>query len=82
MEDYVSLSKTGTLAGKTSKRNLGKGDDCVARIVAISYKSDTPKIGLTMRQPGLGKLQWLEEDKQKKIAVAKKVAKEEKGSKK
>jgi len=75
MEDYVSLSKTGTLSGKSSKRNLAKGDDCAARVVAISYKSGTPKIGLTMRQPGLGKLQWLEEDKLKKDADVKKAAK-------
>lgn len=76
MEDYVSLNKTGTLTGKASKRSLGKGDDCIARIVAISYKSDVPKIGLTMRQPGLGKIQWLEEDKKKKELAAKKAAKD------
>ncbi len=75
MEDYVSLSKSGTLTGKSSKRNLGKGDDCLARIVAISYKSDIPKIGLTMRQPGLGKLQWIEENRRKKIPLAKKAEK-------
>jgi len=74
MEDYVSLSKTGTLSGKSSKRNLAKEDDCIARIVAISYKSGEPKIGLTMRQPGLGKLEWIKEDKQKAVAAAKKVA--------
>jgi DNA-directed RNA polymerase subunit E' len=77
MEDYVSLSKTGNLSGKTSKRNLGKGDDCIARIVAISYKADTPKIGLTMRQPGLGKIAWIEENKQKKEAAMKKSVKVE-----
>ncbi|MBU0466240.1 MAG: DNA-directed RNA polymerase [Nanoarchaeota archaeon] len=75
MEDYVSLNKTGTLSGKSSKRSLGKKDDCIARIVAISYKAGTPKIGLTMRQPGLGKLQWLEEDKNKKEEDIKKAAK-------
>ncbi|MCA9485594.1 MAG: DNA-directed RNA polymerase [Nanoarchaeota archaeon] len=74
MEDYVSLNKTGTLSGKASKRALGPKDDCVSRIVAISYKAGTPKIGMTMRQPGLGKLQWLEEDKSKKVAAAKKAA--------
>ena len=60
MEDYVSLNKTGTLSGKTSKRSLAKGDECLARVVAISFKAGEPKIGLTMRQPGLGKLEWLE----------------------
>lgn len=83
MEDYVSLSKSGTLSGKSSKRSLGKDDDCVARVVAISYKAGTPKIGLTMRQPGLGKLQWLEDDKNKKNVAAKKaVKKSERGEKK
>jgi len=77
MEDYVSLNKTGTLSGKASKRSLGKGDDCVARIVAISYKSDMPKIGLTMRQPGLGKLQWIEEDRKKREVIEKKMVKKE-----
>ncbi len=81
MEDYVSLNKTGTLSGKSSKRSLGKGDECIARIVAISFKGDSPKIGLTMRQSGLGKIQWMEEEKNKKKAVAKKAEKGEKKKK-
>ncbi len=81
MEDYVSLNKAGTLSGKSSKRTLAKGDDCIARIVAISFKGDSPKIGLTMRQPGLGKLQWLEEDKKKKESTAKAVEKKTEKSK-
>ena len=82
MEDYVSLNKTGTLSGKTSKRSLAKGDDCVARVVAISYKAGTPKIGLTMRQAGLGKLQWIEEESKKKESSSKKTAKKADGEKK
>lgn len=78
MDDYVSLNKTGTLSGKASKRSLAKGDDCIARIVAISYKGDSPKIGLTMRQPGLGKIEWLAEQKKKQEAAVKKAAKQEK----
>ena len=81
MEDYVSLSKTGTLSGKNSKKNLGKGEDCIARVVAISYKAETPKIGLTMRQAGLGKIQWLEEDRKKKEIPVKKTMKKDKESK-
>jgi DNA-directed RNA polymerase subunit E' len=75
MDDYVSFSKTNALTGKSSKRSLVKGDNCLARIVAISFKGDNPKIGLTMRQPGLGKLEWLKEDKKKKDADEKKVLK-------
>ena len=66
MDDYVSFSKTNTLMGKSSKRFLKQGDLCIARIVAISHKGDYPKLGLTMRQPGLGKVDWIKEDQAKK----------------
>jgi len=77
MDDYVSFSDAGSLSGKSSGRILKAGDICVARVVAISHKGDEPKIGLTMRQPGLGKLEWIKEDKKKKEAEVKKVAKKE-----
>lgn len=79
MEDYVSFSKTNTLMGKSGKRSIKKGDLCLARIVAISHKGDEPKIGLTMRQPGLGKLEWIKEDKIQKEKDEKRAAKEEAG---
>mgnify|MGYP001589849234 CR=1 FL=1 len=65
MDDYVSFNKSNTLIGKSGKKSLKKGDLCLARIVAISYKGEEPKIGLTMRQPGLGKLEWIEAEKRK-----------------
>tara|TARA_Y100000310_G_scaffold288212_1_gene313668 strand:+ start:12355 stop:13011 length:657 start_codon:yes stop_codon:yes gene_type:complete len=77
MDDYVTFSTSGSLLGKDSKRVLKKGDSCLARTVALSYKGDSPKIGLTMRQPGLGKLDWIKEEKKKSKATYKKVAKEE-----
>ena len=83
MEDYVSLSKTGTLSGKATKRSLAKEDECIARIVAISFKGGEPKIGLTMRQPGLGKVEWIKDSKKKKINAERAAAKKsEKRSKK
>jgi len=82
MEDYVSFSKTNILTGKSTKRSLKQRDLCLARIVAISHKGDEPKIGLTMRQPGLGKLEWIKEDQLKKEREAKKVIREEKSSEK
>ena len=82
MDDYVSFSKTNTLIGKSNKRSLKKTDNCIARIVAISYKFGEPKIGLTMRQPGLGKIEWIKEDKIKKDKDSAKAAKaEEKAAK-
>ena len=82
MEDYVNFSKSNTLVGKSGKRSLKKGDACLARIVAISYKGEEPKIGLTMRQPGLGKLEWIKEDKRKAQLGAKKAEVSEKKGKK
>jgi len=68
MDDYVSFSKQGNvLQGKESKNVLKINDKCKARIIALSYKDPVnPKIGLTMRQPFLGALNWLEDKKEKK----------------
>src|SRR3989344_1329126 len=77
MDDYVSFSKANSLLGKASKRSLKKGDLCLARIVALSHKGDEPKIGLTMRQPGMGKLEWIKEDKVKEQKDAAKAARQE-----
>jgi DNA-directed RNA polymerase subunit E' len=82
MDDFVSFSNTGSLQGKDGKRSLVVGDSCLARVVAISYKGEHPKIGLTMRQPGLGKLDWIKADKEKANKEAAKFAKaEEKAAK-
>ena len=63
MDDFVSFSKSGVLSGKKSRRNLKIGDDCRARIIAVSYKElKNPKIGLTMRQWMLGSLSSLKEE--------------------
>ena len=77
MDDFVSFSKTNTLLGKASKRALKQGDACLARIVAISHKGDEVKMSLTMRQPGLGKLEWIKEDILKKQKEDAKAAKAE-----
>ena len=87
MDDFVSFSDTGVLTGKDGKKNLVQRDNCIARIVAISYKGEEPKIGLTMRQPGLGKLEWVkaekEENRKKEAKIAKEAEKEaKKGAKK
>jgi DNA-directed RNA polymerase subunit E' len=77
MDDFVSFSKSNALLGKASKRNLKQGDLCLARIVAISHKGGELKIGLTMRQPGLGKLEWIKEDEMKKQKATQKALKDE-----
>ena len=63
MDDFVSFSKDKVLMGTESKRTLKVNDLCRARIIAVSYKElNNPKIGLTMRQPFLGKLEWADEE--------------------
>ncbi len=63
MNDFVSFSKDKALQGKDTKRSIKVGDKCFGRIVAVSFKDlSNPKIGLTMRQAGLGKIEWIEED--------------------
>ena len=70
MDDRIDADVDGRrLLGKDSKRELRLGDSVRARIVSLSINERSPresKIGLTMRQPGLGKLDWLEEDRAKK----------------
>ena len=65
MDDFVSFSKDKVLSGKESKRTLKVGDSCRARLIAVSFKDlQNPKIGLTMRQENLGKLEWIDEGKE------------------
>ena len=67
MDDFVSFSKEKVLMGKKTGRTVKVGDICKARIIAVSYKDlNNPKIGLTMRQEGLGKLEWLQDQEVKK----------------
>ncbi len=70
MDDRVDIDEANQrLVGKESGRYLAVGDVVRARIVSVDLNEKSPqdsKIGLTMRQIGLGKLQWLDEDNKKK----------------
>jgi len=67
MDDRIDADlENQRFLGKDSKRELRLGDPVRARIVSLSINERSPresKIGLTMRQPSLGKLDWIEEDK-------------------
>lgn len=59
MDDYVSFDKKNSVfLGKQTKKTLKIGDKVLARVISISWKEQN-KIGLTMRQTGLGSLAWL-----------------------
>jgi len=74
MDDRIDVDTDNQrLIGKDSKRDLKVGDKVRARVVALSLNERSPresKIGLTMRQPGLGKLEWLKEDRENKGEAA------------
>jgi DNA-directed RNA polymerase subunit E' len=74
-DEFMSYDeKNSRLITKESGRAITVGDRVRARIVAVSLNEREPrdsKIGLTMRQHALGKLDWLEEarlEKQKEGA--------------
>ena len=61
MADQVSFSKVGSIQGSQTGQSLKVGDVVRASVVAVSFKDiRNVKIGLTMRQPGLGAHEWLE----------------------
>ncbi len=65
MDDYLSFdSKKGALIGKETGRKLERGDLVRTRIIAVSFPRGgvSGKIGVTMRQPFLGKFEWIQED--------------------
>ncbi len=68
-DDYISYDKKReALVGKETRKVLEVNDKVRARIVAVSLnpeKQKESKINLTMRQPGLGKFEWIEEAKKK-----------------
>jgi DNA-directed RNA polymerase subunit E' len=79
-EKFSYDKKAKTLVAKAEKRSLKKGDAVIVKVSTVSLKStvqDT-KIGLTMRPEGLGKFEWLEEEKKKTEEKKAKEKKEEK----
>ena len=72
MDDFVSFdAKNSVFLGKESKRTLKEGDMVRARVISASFASGENKVGLTMRQSGLGGLSWIEDDKRKMKAGGK-----------
>jgi len=68
-DDFITQDQKGNaLMGKETGRTLQEGDQVRARITSISFESGnrSGKLGLTMRQPFLGKVgpdvSWIEQD--------------------
>jgi DNA-directed RNA polymerase subunit E' len=73
-DEYLAFDEENQqLASRESNKVLGTGDGVRARIVTKSIDERNPrdsKIGLTAKQPGLGKLGWLREAREEETAAA------------
>jgi len=68
MDDFITYDeKQGILVGKETGKRLTIGDRVRVRITAVSIGRGgmASKIGVTARQPFLGKLEWIEEEVKK-----------------
>jgi DNA-directed RNA polymerase subunit E' len=84
IDDYMSYDeKQGVLLGKETKKKLTTGDQLRVRITAVSLgrAGSSGKIGVTARQPFLGKLEWLKLEASKTQEVPEKQATESKKGK-
>src|SRR5512137_2938562 len=62
MDDFISYDeRQGILLGKESGRTIQRGDLFRVRLVAVSFPKgrSSGKIGVTARQPMLGKIDWI-----------------------
>ncbi len=82
MDDYISYDeKQGVLLGRETRRKLSTGDQVRVRITAVSLGrgGSSGKVGVTARQPFLGKLEWISKELEKlRSAEAEKTKKSEK----
>lgn len=68
MDDFISYDeKQGVLLGKETRRKLATGDRTRVRVTAVSlgHGGVSGKIGVTARQPFLGKIEWIKKDLEK-----------------
>lgn len=75
MDDFISYDeKQGVLLGKETNRKLTTGDRVRVRITAVSLgrTGGSAKIGVTARQPFLGKLEWIGQELHKTEEAAEK----------
>lgn len=85
MDDKVAYDpKSATFTGKKTGLKLKEGDIVRVRVVGVSLGKNKTKISLTMRQPELGAVAWIDKDKKttRKPARAEKAEKPAKKEKK
>jgi len=82
MDDHIDPDESNQrLVGKDTKRDIRVDYRVRTRVVSVSMNERNPresKIGLTMRQPALGRIEWLDAIRQGKKPGAEKPEKAEK----
>jgi DNA-directed RNA polymerase subunit E' len=81
-DDFFSYDpRSAALVGKETGRVITEGDLVRTRIVAVSIDGGarSGKLGLTMRQPYLGKFEWIKEELARLSESKRKAEKGEKG---
>ena len=77
-DDFYSYSsKQGALIGRESGKTISVGDRVRARIIAVTIGKSQIRVGVTMRQAGLGVESWVEEWKKSGITEKKKTTTKE-----
>jgi len=67
MDDKISYdAKNAVFTGKKSGAKLKEGDLIRARVVGLSLGKGRSKVSLTMRQNGLGAMDWINREKKQK----------------
>ncbi|MBS3052466.1 MAG: DNA-directed RNA polymerase [Candidatus Aenigmarchaeota archaeon] len=76
LDDFINYDERNSIfSGRDTKKTLKEGDSIIGRIISLNLVGGKEnKIGLTMRQPGLGSVNWIEDEKKKatKVVGAKK----------
>jgi len=68
LDDFISYDeRQGVLMGKETRRKLMTRDHVRVRITAVSLGrgGGSGKVGVTARQPFLGKIEWIKKDLEK-----------------
>ncbi len=66
MDDYlVHDASRGALIGRDTSKVVERNDIVRVRVVSVSWAGPKLKIGLTMRQPGLGPIKYLVKEEEK-----------------
>ncbi len=61
-DDYfIYKDSENALIGRDTGKRVGIGDIIRGRVAVVGMQKNAMRVGITTRQPGLGKMEWIEE---------------------